>query len=81
MVVKLVGEHNHGAEAGDLESQKIRRSIKRKVTETPDQTTSSILGEVLESASDTALVLLPRKAHLRRTVRAQRRKVLKFPPG
>ena len=79
MVHKRVNDHNHGPDAAKTEAIKVKAALKQKAGENPELPPQAILGEVLQSASDSAISQLLSKRHIKRTLRGQCRKALGLP--
>ncbi len=77
-VTAKVNEHSHAPDPAEVEVRGLKRRMSEKAETTRDNP-GTIIGEVLASASDSAISLLARKEHIRRTLRAKRRNIHGLP--
>ncbi|MCP3663146.1 MAG: hypothetical protein GY696_11730 [Gammaproteobacteria bacterium] len=77
-VIKRPSDHSHLPNPTRKEARHVKRKMKDLVMST-QRNPHEVAGLVLESASDPCLASLPRREHIRRTLRATRRKSGKYP--
>ena len=73
-IVKRTGEHLHEPDEQQIECIALKAGVKRKVRDTND-TTHHIIGDSLDTATESTVIKLPKLDSLKRTIRRERQTI------
>ena len=73
-IVKRTGEHLHEPDEQQVECIALKAGVKRKARDTND-TTHHIIGDSLDTATESTVIKLPKLDSLKRTIRHERQTI------